>query len=118
MSIRFTRLQIAGFKSFSDPISIDILPGLTGIIGPNGCGKSNIVEAIRWVMGESSARSLRGEGMNDVIFAGTARRAPRNIAEVTLTLEGTEKVAPAPFQNMNELQISRQIERDGKQLPN
>ena len=112
MSIRFTRLQIAGFKSFSDPISIDILPGLTGIIGPNGCGKSNIVEAIRWVMGESSARSLRGEGMNDVIFAGTARRAPRNIAEVTLTLEGTEKVAPAPFQNMNELQISRQIERD------
>lgn len=111
MTIRFTHLKIAGFKSFSDPITLEILPGLTGIIGPNGCGKSNIVEAIRWVMGESSAKSLRGGEMDDVIFAGTTRRAARNIAEVSLTLEGTEKIAPAPFQQQDQLQISRQLER-------
>ncbi|CAI3929837.1 Chromosome segregation ATPase Smc (Smc) (PDB:5XG3) [Commensalibacter communis] len=111
MTIRFTQLKIAGFKSFSDPITLEILPGLTGIIGPNGCGKSNIVEAIRWVMGESSARSLRGGEMDDVIFAGTARRAARNIAEVALTIEGTEMIAPAPFQQQDQLQISRQLER-------
>ncbi|MDI2113319.1 AAA family ATPase [Commensalibacter nepenthis] len=111
MTIRFTHLKIAGFKSFSDPITLEILPGLTGIIGPNGCGKSNIVEAIRWVMGESSARSLRGGEMDDVIFAGTARRAARNIAEVSLTIEGTEHIAPAPFQQQDQLQISRQLER-------
>lgn len=111
MTVRFTHLKIAGFKSFSDPITLEILPGLTGIIGPNGCGKSNIVEAIRWVMGESSARSLRGGEMDDVIFAGTVRRAARNIAEVALTLEGTENIAPAPFQQQDQLQISRQLER-------
>ncbi|MDI2089843.1 AAA family ATPase [Commensalibacter oyaizuii] len=111
MSVRFTHLKIAGFKSFSDPITLDILPGLTGIIGPNGCGKSNIVEAIRWVMGESSARSLRGGEMDDVIFAGTVRRAARNIAEVSITLDGTQAIAPQPFQHQDQLQISRQIER-------
>lgn len=111
MTIRFTHLKIAGFKSFSDPITLEILPGLTGIIGPNGCGKSNIVEAIRWVMGESSAKSLRGGEMDDVIFAGTTRRAARNIAEVALTLEGTKNIGPAPFQQQDQLQISRQLER-------
>ncbi|EUK18441.1 AAA family ATPase [Commensalibacter papalotli (ex Servin-Garciduenas et al. 2014)] len=111
MTIRFTHLKIAGFKSFSDPITLEILPGLTGIIGPNGCGKSNIVEAIRWVMGESSAKSLRGGEMDDVIFAGTTRRAARNIAEVSLTLEGAQNIGPAPFQQQDQLQISRQLER-------
>lgn len=120
MTLCFTHLKITGFKSFADSTSLAILPGLTGIVGPNGCGKSNIVEAIRWVMGESSARSLRGGEMNDVIFAGTARRAAHNIAEVTLTLDNTETLTednnlpntPALFQDQPQLQISRQIERN------
>ena len=81
-----TRLRIAGFKSFAEPASVDILPGLTGIVGPNGCGKSNVVEALRWAMGENSPARLRGGEMDDVIFAGTAARASRNLAEVTITL--------------------------------
>ena len=83
MTALLTRLRIAGFKSFAEPAALDILPGLTGIVGPNGCGKSNVVEALRWAMGETSARSLRGGEMDDVIFAGTAARASRNLAEVT-----------------------------------
>ncbi|WP_323991035.1 AAA family ATPase [Nguyenibacter sp. L1] len=111
MTARFVRLRIAGFKSFADPVSVDILPGLTGIVGPNGCGKSNVVEALRWAMGESSARSLRGGEMDDLIFAGTAARAARNLAEVTLTLEGTTGIAPPPLHDQDELQISRRAER-------
>ncbi|WP_182356726.1 AAA family ATPase [Komagataeibacter europaeus] len=111
MTARFVRLRIAGFKSFADPVSVDILPGLTGIVGPNGCGKSNVVEGLRWVMGETNARSLRGGEMDDLIFAGTTARAARNMAEVTLTLEGTAKVAPAPFQGQDELQVCRRAER-------
>ncbi len=87
MTALLTRLRIAGFKSFAEPTTVDILPGLTGIIGPNGCGKSNVVEALRWAMGETSVRSLRGGEMDDVIFAGTTARASRNRAEVTMTLE-------------------------------
>ena len=87
MPVSFRRLRISGFKSFAEPTSVEILPGLTGIVGPNGCGKSNVVEALRWAMGESSARNLRGGEMEDVIFAGTAGRASRNIAEVTLFLD-------------------------------
>ncbi|MCT6842513.1 MAG: AAA family ATPase [Commensalibacter sp.] len=121
MPIYFTHLKISGFKSFANTTSLDILPGLTGIVGPNGCGKSNIVEAIRWVMGESSARSLRGTGMDDVIFAGTARRAAFNIGEVAITLEniknqtenGFDEVIPNCFHNQNQIEISRQIEREG-----
>ncbi len=105
---RLTRLRIAGFKSFAEPVSLDILPGLTGIVGPNGCGKSNVVEALRWAMGETSARSLRGGEMDDVIFAGTTARASRNLAEVTITLEGA---LPAPFEAESELQVTRRIER-------
>ncbi|WP_428395256.1 AAA family ATPase [Lichenicoccus sp.] len=104
MKARFARLRIAGFKSFAEPASVEILPGLTGIVGPNGCGKSNVVEALRWVMGESSARSLRGGEMDDLIFAGTAGRPARNVAEVTLTLERLDDVG-------GELAISRIIER-------
>lgn len=112
MEAYFTKLHIAGFKSFADSSSIDILPGLTGIIGPNGCGKSNIVEALRWVMGESSARSLRGGEMDDVIFAGTANRSSRNIAEVSLSIENAAGLAPAPYRELPELQITRRIERN------
>lgn len=111
MPVRFARLRIAGFKSFAEPVSVEILPGLTGIVGPNGCGKSNVVEALRWAMGETSAKSLRGGEMEDVIFAGTAHRASRNLAEVVLTLEETGGLAPVPFHEEPELEISRKIER-------
>lgn len=111
MTVRFVRLRIAGFKSFADPVTVEILPGLTGIVGPNGCGKSNVVEALRWVMGESSARSLRGGELDDLIFAGTTGRAARSLAEVTVTLEGTKGLGPAAFADLDELQISRRAER-------
>jgi chromosome segregation protein len=111
LPVSFRRLRIAGFKSFAEPVSVEIMPGMTGIVGPNGCGKSNVVEALRWAMGESSARSLRGGEMEDVIFAGTAGRASRNIAEVTLLLDETAGVAPPPFHEHPELEITRRIER-------
>ena len=111
MPIAFARLKIAGFKSFAEPSTVEIMPGLTGIVGPNGCGKSNVVEALRWAMGESSARSLRGGEMDDVIFAGTATRPSRNLAEVMLTLEEAAGLAPPPFHEQSELQISRRIVR-------
>ncbi len=111
LPVSFSRLRISGFKSFAEPAVVDILPGLTGIVGPNGCGKSNVVEALRWAMGENSARSLRGGEMDDVIFAGTAARASRNIAEVTLLLDGANGIAPPPFHEMPELEIARRIER-------
>ncbi len=111
MPVSFRRLRIAGFKSFAEPVNVEILPGLTGIVGPNGCGKSNVVEALRWAMGESSARSLRGGEMEDVIFAGTAGRASRSIAEVTIYLDETAGVAPPPFHEQPELEVIRRIER-------
>ncbi len=111
MPVSFRRLRISGFKSFAEPASVEILPGLTGIVGPNGCGKSNVVEALRWAMGESSARSLRGGEMEDVIFAGTAGRASRNIAEVTVFLDETAGRVPPPFHEQAELEIIRRIER-------
>ena len=111
MPVSFRRLRIAGFKSFAEPVSVEILPGLTGIVGPNGCGKSNVVEALRWAMGESSARNLRGGEMEDVIFAGTQGRASRNIAEVSIHLEETAGVAPPPFHEQPELEVIRRIER-------
>ncbi|WP_419760051.1 chromosome segregation protein SMC [Acidisoma sp.] len=111
MAARLARLRIAGFKSFADTTSLDILPGLTGIIGPNGCGKSNIVEALRWAMGEGSARSLRGGEMDDIIFAGTTGRPSRNIAEVTVTLEEAAGIVPPPHHEQSELEITRKIER-------
>ena len=111
MPVRFARLRIAGFKSFAEATSVEILPGLTGIVGPNGCGKSNVVEALRWAMGESSAKNMRGGEMDDVIFAGTSARSSRNIAEVTLSLEEAQGLAPHPFTEQMELEISRRIER-------
>ena len=113
MPVSFTRLRIAGFKSFAEPVTVEILPGLTGIVGPNGCGKSNVAEALRWAMGESSARTLRGAEMDDIIFAGTGARASRNIAEVTISLDGTHGLAPPPFADAPELEVVRRIERGG-----
>ena len=117
MPVSLSRLRIAGFKSFAEPVTVEILPGLTGVIGPNGCGKSNVVEALRWAMGESNARSLRGGEMDDVIFAGTANRPSRNVCEVVVSLddpgtaEGEPPSFPSPFQDHKDLQISRRIER-------
>src|ERR1700744_5708070 len=88
------RLRLAGFKSFVDPTELAIEPGLTGIVGPNGCGKSNLVEALRWVMGEGSAKRLRGGEMDDVIFAGSGGRPSRNLAEVALVINNTSRDAP------------------------
>ncbi len=113
MPVSFRRLSIAGFKSFAEPTNVEILSGLTGIVGPNGCGKSNVVEALRWAMGESSARNLRGSDMDDVIFAGTTARKSRDSAEVTLLLEETKGTAPPPFGDEPALSISRRLERGG-----
>ncbi len=113
MPVSFRRLSIAGFKSFAEPTHVEILSGLTGIVGPNGCGKSNVVEALRWAMGETSARNLRGSEMDDVIFAGTTGRKSRDSAEVTLFLEETIGTAPPPFDDQPELAISRRLERGG-----
>jgi chromosome segregation protein len=101
--MRIKRLKLSGFKSFVEPAELRIEPGLTGVVGPNGCGKSNLLEAIRWVMGESSAKSMRGGGMEDVIFAGTAQRPPRDFAEVVLHADTGD--------GENELEVVRRIER-------
>lgn len=110
--MHFTRLRLSGFKSFVDPTELVIEPGLTGVVGPNGCGKSNLLEALRWVMGENSAKSMRGNGMDDVIFAGTSTRPARNLAEVALSLDNEDRTAPAAFNDERDLEISRRIERD------
>lgn len=110
--LRFSKLRLAGFKSFVDPTELLIEPGLTGVVGPNGCGKSNLVEALRWVMGETSAKQMRGGGMEDVIFGGTSERPARNIAEVVLNLGNAERTAPAQFNEFDELDVSRRIERE------
>ncbi|MFN3475498.1 MAG: chromosome segregation SMC family protein, partial [Blastomonas sp.] len=109
--MRFKRLKLSGFKSFVEPAELRIEPGLTGIVGPNGCGKSNLLEAIRWVMGESSAKSMRGGGMEDVIFAGTATRPARNFAEVALLTEVSQPVLAAVSVDDGELEVVRRIER-------
>ena len=110
--MKFTRLRLSGFKSFVDPVELYLQEGLTGIVGPNGCGKSNLVEALRWVMGENSAKAMRGGGMDDVIFAGSRGRTARNIAEVTLLVDNSDRRAPAQFNDSDELEISRRIERE------
>ncbi|MFQ5348625.1 MAG: AAA family ATPase, partial [Rhodothalassiaceae bacterium] len=110
--MQFTRLRLSGFKSFVDPTELHIEPGLTGIVGPNGCGKSNLVEALRWVMGENSPKSMRGEGMDDVIFAGTGQRPPRNLAEVSLLIDNGARNAPAAFNDEAVIEVTRRIERE------
>jgi len=108
--MKFKKIKILGFKSFVDPTEIVIEDGLTGIVGPNGCGKSNVVEALRWCMGETSAKSMRGSGMEDVIFSGTSDRPARNNAEVTIYLDNNERKAPSEFNNEEEIQVKRKIE--------
>ena len=110
--MKFSRLRLLGFKSFVEPGEFVIERGLTGVVGPNGCGKSNLVEALRWVMGESSYKNMRASGMDDVIFSGSGTRPARNTAEVTLFLDNTDRNAPAPFNDADELQVSRRIERE------
>jgi chromosome segregation protein len=110
--MKFSRLRLLGFKSFVEPGEFVIERGLTGIVGPNGCGKSNLVEALRWVMGESSYKNMRASGMDDVIFSGSGTRPARNTAEVTLFLDNVDRTAPAAFNDADELQVSRRIERE------
>jgi len=110
--LQFDKLRINGFKSFVDRTEMEIGPGLNGIVGPNGCGKSNLVEALRWVMGENSAKRMRGGGMEDVIFNGTDKRSARNIAEVSLLLGNTARTAPAAYNSTDEIEVTRRIERD------
>ena len=110
--MRFVRLRLQGFKSFVDATEIPIASGLTGVVGPNGCGKSNLLEAIRWVMGESSAKAMRGTGMEDVIFAGAASRPARAYAEVALTLDNSARRAPVGFNDADQIEVARRIARD------
>ena len=110
--MKFKQLDITGFKSFSEKTSFLIENGLTGIVGPNGCGKSNIVEALRWCMGESSAKSMRGAGMEDVIFSGTSNRSSKNISEVVLQLDNQNKDGPTQYKDFDDVIIKRKIEKD------
>ena len=110
--MKFKNLEMTGFKSFSEKTTVLIEKGLTGIVGPNGCGKSNIVEALRWCMGENSAKSMRGSGMEDVIFSGTSNRPSKNISEVSLLLDNLEKDGPVQFKEFDEISIKRKIEKD------
>ncbi len=110
--MEFKKIQLNGFKSFAEKTNFFIEEGLTGIVGPNGCGKSNIVESLRWCMGETSAKSMRGSGMEDVIFSGTSNKPSKNIAEVSITLTNENKDGPHQYRDLNEIQIRRKIEKD------
>jgi chromosome segregation protein len=110
--MKLTRLRLLGFKSFVEPTDFLIEPGLTGVVGPNGCGKSNLVEALRWVMGESSHKSMRAASMDDVIFSGSTTRPARNNAEVAIAIDNSTRSAPAAFNDQDSLEIARRIERE------
>jgi len=110
--VKITRLRLLGFKSFVEPTELLVEPGLTGVVGPNGCGKSNLLEALRWAMGETSYKSMRGAAMDDVIFAGSQDRPGRNSAEVTLFIDNSKRLAPAEFNDSDVLEVTRRIERE------
>jgi len=110
--VKITRLRLLGFKSFVEPTELLVEPGLTGVVGPNGCGKSNLLEALRWAMGETSYKSMRGTAMEDVIFAGSEARPARNSAEVTLFIDNGARTAPAEFNDSDMLEVTRRIERE------
>src|SRR5918993_538519 len=114
--MRFSRLRLLGFKSFVEATDILIEPGLTGVVGPNGCGKSNLVEALRFVMGESSYKAMRGDAMEDVIFSGTSSRPARNFAEVTVFADNSARTAPVMVNDADALEITRRIEREAGSL--
>jgi len=110
--VQITRLRLLGFKSFVEPTELLIGPGLTGVVGPNGCGKSNLLEALRWVMGETSYKTMRASAMDDVIFSGTDKRPARNMAEVMVAVDNSKRTAPAAFNDADVLEISRRIQRE------
>ncbi|MDP2800095.1 MAG: AAA family ATPase, partial [Deltaproteobacteria bacterium] len=112
--MKINRVEMFGFKSFVNKTSVSFSEGIAAIVGPNGCGKSNIVDAIRWVLGEQSPRQLRGNVMEDVIFAGSESRAPLGVAEVTITLANGNGTAPPPFENMSEIAVTRRLYRSGE----
>ena len=109
--MHFQRLRLSGFKSFVEPTELLIEPGLTGVVGPNGCGKSNLLEALRWVMGATSAKAMRAGGMDDVIFSGSGARPARNHAEVQLTIDNSDRTAPGQHADSPVLQVTRRIDR-------
>ena len=110
--MKLTRLRLIGFKSFVEPTDLEIEPGLTGVVGPNGCGKSNLVEAVRWVMGEASHKAMRASEMDDVIFSGNTERPARNHAEVSVLVDNSDRKAPAAFNDTETLEVSRRIVRE------
>src|SRR6266567_68313 len=112
--MKIKRLEIQGFKSFQDKACLDFNQAITGVVGPNGCGKSNVVDAIRWVMGEQSAKNLRGKSMEDIIFGGTEFRKPLGMAEVSLFFSTEDGRVPAKYLNFSEIQVTRHLYRDGE----
>ncbi|HIO53900.1 MAG TPA: chromosome segregation protein SMC, partial [Chromatiales bacterium] len=112
--MRLTKIKLAGFKSFVDPTTVPFPSNLTGIIGPNGCGKSNVIDAVRWVMGESSAKHLRGESMADVIFSGSSGRKPVATASVDLIFDNSDGKVGGEYAGYNEINVRRQVTRDGQ----
>ena len=116
LPVSFTRLRIAGFKSFAEPATVEIRPGLTGIVGPNGCGKSNVIDAVRWVLGESRAAALRGDSMQDVIFNGSALRKPVARASVELTFDNSLGKAAGQWSQYAEIAVKRVLTREGESL--
>jgi len=114
--MEFKKIQLNGFKSFAEKTNFLIEDGLTGIVGPNGCGKSNIVESLRWVMGETSAKSMRGSGMEDIIFSGTSNKPAKNISEVIITIDNSQKVKKA--KNIEILTISNLVGEAIKRISN
>ena len=112
-SMKIKRVEIHGFKSFVDRVALDFEEGITAILGPNGCGKSNIVDAIRWAMGEQNARYLRGRSMEDVIFGGSETRKPLGMAEVTMIFANDDGLAPAAYREYSEIMVTRRLYRNG-----
>ncbi|MGA7185364.1 MAG: AAA family ATPase, partial [Pseudolabrys sp.] len=110
--MKLTRLRLLGFKSFVEPTQFQLPGQLVGVVGPNGCGKSNLVEALRWVMGESSYKNMRASGMDDVIFSGSGNRPARNMAEVSLAVDNADRTAPVAFNDAEQIEITRRIERE------
>ena len=110
--MEFKKIQLTGFKSFVEKTNFLIEKDLTGIVGPNGCGKSNIVESLRWCMGETSAKSMRGSGMEDVIFSGTSNKPSKNLAEVIVSLSNQNKDGPNQYKDLDSIDVKRKIEKD------